>query len=167
MTWFWCWHRNCLVCCVGGRNGRDFSVGARSWVDFSTIMNHNCLGFVWGSKMIWFRVWIDFFLFLDSGGMQNWLVFRVGIEVRVYLQHKRGTAYECLTNISSSNSSPSTSSIDLKLVMVRDVSETKYYCYQVVLRNSSRKQRAAVSAFLQHHHHRPPPPPPSQHHHQY
>ena len=31
--------------------------------------------------MAWFRVWIETHLFFMSGGMKNWLVFRMGIEI--------------------------------------------------------------------------------------
>ena len=80
LTWFQCWHRNLLGCCVGSPSRRDFSAGDRSWVDFSVEIRFelvSCGGRQWlvlesGPKKI------D--LIFVSGGMQSWLVLGVGIE---------------------------------------------------------------------------------------
>ena len=79
MALFWCWHRNWLVCCGGGRNRRDFSVGDRIWLDF-TWRGHILLGFVWGSKKTRAEFWIGI-LGSRVGGNAKLTYFEIGIEV--------------------------------------------------------------------------------------
>ena len=96
MTWFYCWHQTWLDCCVGGRNRRDlsgddfisvwgseltwFCVGVGN--DLVWSLDRNTLNFRVGGhvKLTWFSLDKVNLVFV-SGGMQNWLVFRVGIQI--------------------------------------------------------------------------------------
>ena len=66
LTWFQCWHRNLLGCCVGSPSRRDFSAGDRSWVDFSVGIRFELVSY--GGRKC---------LVLESGPKKNWLDFRV------------------------------------------------------------------------------------------
>ena len=63
---------------MGGRHGLDFSVDDRIQLDFSLRIGMNSV-VVWGSKITWFRVWIEISLVLCPGASKLTCV-RVGIE---------------------------------------------------------------------------------------